>query len=144
MTYIAMNLVPLLVATCAGLGVGALYAGLSRGFAGRGLAGGREPGSRHAALGLGMGFLLLAAVAEFWLAAILAGALILAPSGAGAWTMSLGSAFIIWIGFVVPVLAVTHPFRGLRARVALLDCAHWLAVMAAQAAALQAMGLAKP
>ncbi len=135
MTYILMNLLAILVATCAGLVVGAVYAGLYRG-----LAGDLETRVRRG----GVGFLLLAVVAEFWLAAILAGALILAPPGAGAWTMSLGSAFIIWIGFVVPVLAVTLPFHGLPARVAILDGAHWLVVMAAQAATLQVIGLAKP
>ncbi len=133
MTYISTNVAAILAATCAGLLVGAAYAGLY----GR-LSGGREPGRGS------VGFLILAFVAEFWLAAILAGALILAPPGAGAWTMSLGSAFIIWVGFVVPVLAVTHPFHGLPARVVVIDCAHWLVVMAAQAATLQVMGLAKP
>lgn len=135
MTYIAMNLVTIIAATCAGLVVGAGYAGLYRH-----VSGGREPGVGHRSFG----FLILAAVAEFWLAAILAGALILAPPGAGAWTMALGSAVIIWIGFVVPVLAVTHPFHRLSARVAVLDGLHWLFVMAAQAATLQAIGLAKP
>ena len=135
MTYISMNLLAILAATCVGLVVGAAYAGLYRR-----LSGGREPGVRRGSVG----FVVLAFVAEFWLAAILAGALILAPPGAGAWTMSLGSAFIIWIGFVVPVIAVTHPFHGLPARVVVLDCAHWLAVMAAQAATLQVIGLAKP
>lgn len=133
MTYISTNVAAILAATCAGLLVGAAYAGLY----GR-LSGGREPGRGS------VGFLILAFGAEFWLAAILAGALILAPPGAGAWTMSLGSAFIIWVGFVVPVLAVTHPFHGLPARVVVIDCAHWLVVMAAQAATLQVMGLAKP
>lgn len=134
MTYISMNLAAILAATCVGLVVGAVYAGVYRPLSGR------EPGVRRGSVG----FLATAVVAEFWLAAILAGALILAPPGAGAWTMALGSAVIIWIGFVVPVLAVTHPFHGLPARVVVLDCAHWLATMAAQAATLQVIGLAKP
>lgn len=135
MTYIATNFVAILAATCGGLVVGAVYAVLCRR-----VSGGRKPGVERGSIG----FVFLAALAEFWLAAILAGALILAPPGAGAWTMALGSAFIIWIGFVVPVLAVTHRFHGLPARVACLDGAHWLLVMAAQAATLQVIGLAKP
>jgi hypothetical protein len=43
-------------------------------------------------------------LAEFWLASILAGALILAPSQAGVWVRALGSAVVILIGFVVAVL----------------------------------------
>ena len=135
MTYIATNLTAILAATCAGLAVGVAYAGLYRR-----LAGGLETSVRRGTVGFGV----LAFAAEFWLAAILAGALILAPPQAGAWTMSLGSAFIIWIGFVIPVIAVTHPFHALPGRVVCLDAAHWLVVMAAQAATLQVIGLAKP
>lgn len=135
MTYISLNLVVILAATCAGLAVGAAYA-----IPYRRLSGGRELNIHWS----GVGFLVLAAVAEFWLAAILAGALILAPSQADAWTMSLGSAFIIWIGFVVPVLAVTHAFHARPTRVICLDVAHWFVVMTAQAATLQAIGLTKP
>ena len=130
MGYIAANLAAILAATLAGLLVGAGYVAL----AGRG---------RRSGIGR-LGLLLTAAVAEFWLACILAGALILAPARAGAWTMALGSAVVIWIGFVTPVLAVTHRFRRLAATAFLADAGHWLVVMTAQAAVLHMIGLARP
>lgn len=133
MSYIATNLVAILAATCAGLGIGALY-GLARRTPENGL-----PGRRAQA-----GLVLVAAIAEFWLASILAGALILAPSEAGPWTMAIASAVVIWIGFVVPVLVVTNQFQRMGAREAILNCGHWLAVMVAQAAVLHAIGLVKP
>jgi hypothetical protein len=86
----------------------------------------------------------LAFVAEAWFASILAGALILAPPEAGRWTMAIGSALVIWIGFIVPVLLVTHRTRALSTRTALTDCAHWLGVIIIQALVLQAIGLQLP
>ena len=81
---------------------------------------------------------------EFWLASILAGAVILAPPQAGAWTMALGSAVVIWIGFVLPTLVVTNQFDRLPAARGLLNVCHWLVVMLVQAAVLQGLGLIRP
>ena len=83
-------------------------------------------------------------IAEAWFAAILAGALILAPAKAGSWTMALGSAVVIWIGFVMPALAVTLRYRGLPRRVVALDCGHWLGLMLVQAVVLKLIGLTAP
>jgi hypothetical protein len=89
--------------------------------------------------------ILLAAFALLcWLAAILAGALILAPVTAGVWTVALGSAFIIWIGFVLPTVAVSLVTRGVGWPRALTEAATWLAVMLAQAAVLRAIGVVGP
>jgi len=123
--YIALNLGPIMAATLAGLLIGLAYRAVAVG-----------PGAP--------GLLPLAAVAEAWLAAILAGALILAPVKAGGWTVALGTAVIIWVGFVVPALVVTHRARGLAWRAVGRDCGHWLAVMLAQAAVLHAVGLRHP
>ena len=83
-------------------------------------------------------------MAQGWLACILAGALILAPHQAGVWVMSLGSAVIIWIGFVLPSLLTTLRFRRVPLPAALADCALWLAVMLLQAGVLQLVGLQRP
>ena len=126
MVYIVTNAFAILVATCAGLAVGAGYAAL-QGWRG------------HPPIVIGT-----IAVAEFWLACILAGALILAPPQAGAWTMALGSAVIIWIGFVAPTLIVTTLFDGVPIRRGFLNIAHWLIVMLVQAAVLESFGLVRP
>jgi hypothetical protein len=126
MIYIILNLVPILLATLAGLLVGAVYLRIAR-----------LPVR-------GFGLLVTAAVAQGWFAAILAGALILAPAKAGDWTMALGSAVVIWIGFVVPVSIVTLRARQQRWLAALMDCLYWLAVMLVQAIVLKSWGLVPP
>jgi len=130
-SYIIVNVVAILLATCAGLVVGVGY----RMLAGQQVNLLEGHGRRPVSLAI------TAFVAEFWLCSILAGALILAPQQADPWVMALGSAVVIWIGFIVPVLVVTHLFRGLSLATALLDSAHWIAVLLAQAAVLHLVGL---
>lgn len=138
MSYILTNALPILIATLASLLFGYAWTAAF----GRPTAAASLPGSRSASLSAG--FALGAFVAEFWLASILAGALILAPRQAGEWTMAIGSAVVIWIGFVLPALVVTLGYHRLGARRVFADCAHWLGAMVIQAAVLQAVGLTAP
>lgn len=133
MNYIASNLVPIIAATVAGLIVGLLY-GRATGLFPDPVRGGSSRWS----------FVLGVAVAEFWLACILAGALILAPTNAGRWVMAIGSAIVIWIGFVLPVLMVSYGFRGQRVSALSGDALHWLIVMVLQAAVLETISLVHP
>ncbi len=128
MIYILLNLVPILAATLLGLALGYGHHRLWGG-------GARTPG---------VGLIVTAALGEFWLAAILAGALILAPPKADPWVMAIGSAVVIWAGFVLPLLAITLGYRGLAVRLIVRDCAHWLVLMVAQAVLMKAMGLVPP
>ena len=74
MIYIVLNAVVILAATLASLAFGSVYYSIaSRG--------------RPRAFGL-TGTFVTAFIAEFWLCAILAGALILAPPKGGVWTMT--------------------------------------------------------
>ena len=125
MIYIALNAAPILAATLAALLVGLVYRTMT--------------GQRSDA-----GLLVTAALAEAWLASILAGALILAPVKAGGWTVALGTAVIIWGGFVLPATLVTLRARGVRWPGALADCAQWLAAMLVMAAVLHTIGLIPP
>ena len=142
MIYIVQNLVPILVATVAAFLFGGLYYRIVR-TAWLNAAGPnafnaeRRPGPLHY-----LGVFL----AEFWMAAILAGAVILAPTdeGAGPWVMALGSAIIIWVGFVLPALFVSYRVLGQSTRLILLDTAHWLGAMLIMAAVLQAIGVSAP
>jgi hypothetical protein len=133
MGYIATNLAPILAATLAGLLLGALYAAVVR-----------RPRPGEAATRPRWGLMLVAVVAEFWLGCILAGALILAPPGANASVMAIGSAVVIWIGFVLPTLVVSYGFRGQATASTVGDALHWLAVMVLQAAVLHVIGLTHP
>jgi hypothetical protein len=127
MDYILLNIGAILAATAAGLGVGLVHLLLVRPRP--------RPGAWLAPLAL---------VAEFWLAAILAGALILAPPLAAPWVIAVVTAIVIWIGFVAPALLVTLRFRGLPGQEAAADSLHWLLVMLVQAVVLQAIGLSAP
>ena len=122
MQYIFGNIVPIAAATLVALAV------LFLGFRSR----------------LGGITFAAAALALFWLASILAGALILAPVDAGPWTVALGTALVIWIGFVLPALSIALTLRGHGWSTSLADAAWWLAIMLAQAAVLHAIGLTKP
>ena len=130
MIYIVLNAVAIVVATLAGTIVGAAYHRVLR----------------HARprMTVSLGAIATIFLAELWLCAILAGALILAPPKGGVWTMSLGSAFIIWIGFVVPAVVASYRYRAVATRTALLDCGHWLGVMLVQAVVLRLIGLVAP
>ena len=123
MIYIVTNAVPILLAGLAGA---ALITSLWR--------------SRDG----GIGLLIATLAGSLWLAAILAGALILAPIDAQRWTIALGSAFIIWVGFVLPTLVATLRSRGVGWLAALADAGAWLAAMLLQAVVLQLVGLIRP
>jgi hypothetical protein len=125
--YINLNLTPIALAAVVGLIIGLLHFLLSR------------PGDRP-----GLDFVLLTGIAEFWLAAILAGALILGPQLATPWVIAIATAVIIWVGFIVPVLMVTLRFRGHSGALAAADSVHWLLVMVAQAVVMHGVGLVKP
>lgn len=128
MIYILLNIVPILVATFVGLLIGAVH---------HRLVGGSTPRPSP-------GLIALAALGEFWLAAILAGALILAPPKADPWIMAIGSAVIIWAGFVLPSMMITLAYRGLARRIVIADSVHWLNVMVAQAIVMKLIGLMPP
>ncbi|PLK24944.1 hypothetical protein C0V72_04200 [Porphyrobacter sp. TH134] len=126
MIYILLNVWPIAAATLLGLVIGYVW-------------------MRAAGMLLpGWAALAGTALAEFWLAAILAGALILAPAQADQWVMAIGSAVVIWIGFVVPVLAVTFMAHAIAWRQTVLAALYWLAVMVGQAALMQGIGLVPP
>lgn len=121
MIYIVLNALPILVAALLSLALGMLW----------------YRNQRPATLAT----LFLA---QAWLAAILAGALILAPPEAGVWTMTIGSAVVIWLGFVVPSVAATARLRGVVWRGIARDLGYWLVAMVAQALVMRLIGLTPP
>lgn len=128
MIYILLNLANILAATVLGLVMGAIHHWLI----------GRERRQ------MSPGMLAVAVLAHFWLASILAGALILAPPKADPWVMAVGSAVVIWAGFVLPVLAVSLSYRSIARGTVIIDCLHWLIVMVAQAVLMKTWGLVPP
>lgn len=133
MIYIWLNLGPILVATAIGLLLGAAHR-----------ATGDRAGGDRASARISVGMRVIATLGLFWFASILAGALILAPPRAAPWIMAVGSAVVIWAGFVAPVVAITERYRGVGAAVIVRDCAWWLVTMVAQAVAMKLIGLVPP
>jgi hypothetical protein len=88
--------------------------------------------------------LVTALLAHGWLAAILAGALILAPPEAPPLVMALLTPVVIWAGFSLPLLALSAQVRGLGLKAGLVESLHWVLVMLAQAVVLIAVGLTPP
>jgi hypothetical protein len=122
MIYIILNAWPIIVAALSAVGMGAIW-------------------YRRA---VPTATLVTIIAAHLWLGAILAGALILAPPKGSVWTMTLGSAFIIWIGFVLPALAASYRFHGIAWRTVANDAAYWLAAMVLQATIMRIIGLVPP
>jgi hypothetical protein len=120
--YIALNAWPITIAALSAVGLGALWY--------------RKP--------VPTATLITIIAAHCWLGAILAGALILAPPKGGVWTMTLGSAFIIWFGFVLPALAASYRLRGVAWRTLAIDAGYWLAAMLLQATVMRVIGLVPP
>jgi len=126
MVYILDNLVAILAATGVSLTLGLVAVFVSRSLL---------PNAKA---------LVTVVLAEFWIASILAGALILAPAQAPAVVMALMTPFIIWVGFIVPVIAVSGAVSDISARSTVLTALHWLIVMLAMGATLQVIGLTAP
>ena len=121
MIYLWLNALPILLATCAGLAAGLVLV--------------RPPG-------LGPSCLAFASAA--WLCGILAGALILAPAKGPVWVMTIGSALVIWAGFVAPVLATSLRLSGQGWAMVSRHCGWWLLMMLVQAMVLRTIGLVPP
>jgi hypothetical protein len=91
-----------------------------------------------------MDFLILTGIAQFWLATVLAGILLLAPPTGRPWVSMLIIVFIIWVGLMVPPLMVTLRFRGHPGPMAAADSLHWLLVLLVQASIMLSLGLTAP
>jgi hypothetical protein len=91
-----------------------------------------------------IGTWLVALLAALWLGAILAGALILAPPKAPVWVMTIGSAVVIWAGFVAPTLATSLLLAGQRWSRIANAVLWWLVVMLVQAVVMRLIGLTPP
>lgn len=86
----------------------------------------------------------IALLTTAWLCAILAGALILAPPRAPLWVMTIATAWVIWIGFVVPALTTSLLMAGQRWGRIGRACLWWLVVMIVQVVVMRLLGLTPP
>lgn len=143
MVYILINWLPILIAAVAGFAFGAAYyAVLGKPWM---AAAGLTPEKIEGPDGkTSSAPFIIAFIAEFWIASILAGSLILAPEEAGEWVMAIGTAVVIWIGFVVPVMVVNHRYQMAPWSLTFIDAGHWLGVMLLHVIVLQSIGVTPP
>ncbi len=143
MIYIIENILPILAATIAAYVFGAIYySALSKPWM---KASRITPAEMHGASGFAKASpFIISFVAEFWMASILAGALILAPVEAGVWTVAFGTAFILFIGFVFPTMAVNNAYSFRKPILTLIDGVHWLGVLLIMAGVLRLIGVEGP
>ncbi|ADM09899.1 hypothetical protein PB2503_09229 [Parvularcula bermudensis HTCC2503] len=137
MIYIWLNAVPILIAAGLGFAFGAVW---YQGFA----TSWRRAAAVEGTPSADPRILIVTFAAEAWLAAILAGALILMPDQAPLWVMTTMTPLIIWGGFVLPTTLVNHRFQGRPWRLTIIDGGHWLGVMVIQAITMQLIGLSAP
>ncbi len=121
MIYILLNAVPIIAATFIGLACAAFV---------------DRPRSVIA--------WIIALISALWLNTILAGALILAPPRGSVWVMTIGSAVVIWIGFVAPTLATSLAFTGQGWGRIGRSCLWWLVLMLVAAVVMRLVGLVAP
>jgi hypothetical protein len=58
--------------------------------------------------------------------------------------MAVGSALVIWAGFVLPALGVTLLISGVSVSRTVSACAYWLVAMVVQASVMKLWGLTAP
>jgi hypothetical protein len=87
------------------------------------------------------GAIALGVLSSIWIAAILAGALLIAPVPTGVWVVTLVTPVILWIGFILPALLASMSARGVAWSRTLADSAAWLAALLLQASVLRLVGL---
>jgi hypothetical protein len=122
MIYIIINAWPIIIAALSAVGLGAIW-------------------YRRA---VSTPTLVIIILAHFWLGSILAGALILAPPKGDVWTMTIGSAVVIWAGFVAPTIAASYRLRSQSWRIVAIDAGYWLAAIVLQASLMRMIGLTPP
>ncbi|MDX2201929.1 MAG: DUF1761 domain-containing protein [Hyphomicrobiaceae bacterium] len=97
-------------------------------------AAGRSPEGFKESVGL----YLLTFAAQLVMAVVLAAVLVHLERGGIPIRLRSGllSAALVWFGFVVTTMSVNYAFHGARAKLTLIDGAHWLGVLLIQGAVL--------
>lgn len=65
--------------------------------------------------------------------AVLAGHFAQHASGEVNWLHAIESAAVLWLGLIVTSMATNNAFQGAKAKLTVLDSAHWLGVVVVQA-----------
>jgi hypothetical protein len=144
-TFSGINYLAVIVAALAGWVVGAAwYMGLAKHWIdahGKTLDQVKREGEARKGTPAAWLPFVLALVAEFIMAWVLAG--LLGHLGSGQTTISNGivSAAFVWLGFVATTIAVNNMFSFRRPKLSVIDGAHWLVVLVVMGAIIGAFGV---
>jgi hypothetical protein len=140
MAFAGINYVAVIVATIAGFAFGSAYY-MVLGKAWMAALGKSEAAIKGAGKKMPVVPMLIALVAQFMMAYLLAG--ILGHLGLDHLSARNGviTALFVWGGFVVTTMAVNYAFQGQRRTLWLIDALHWLGVLAIQGLVLGLIGL---
>lgn len=138
MQFAGINYWAILAATVAGFAFGALwYGSLAKPW----IAAVGKTEQEIKASGQTLLLYIIALVALFIMAWVLAG--MIGHLGSGQVTVRNGviSGAFAWFGFVVTSMVVNHGFQGAKRMLTLIDAGHWLGVLLIQGAIIGAMGV---
>lgn len=135
MTPIMVNYLAILIAALAGFGLGMIwYKVLSKPW----LEAVGETKGEIERRGLVLPF-LTSFVALLVMAWMLAG--IMAHMGQVTVRGGLLTSFLVWLGFVITIIGVSHAFTGAKPRLTLIDGGYWLAALLIMGAIIGAFGV---
>jgi hypothetical protein len=140
MAFAGLNLLAVLVAAIASFLFGGVWYGI---FSRQWLAAVNfeEKTRNSAAWRVSAVPLIIALLAQLLMAYVLAG--VIGHLGVGQVTVrnSIISAAIVWAGFVMTTLVVSHSFQGAKRALTFIDGGHWLGVLLIQGAVIGWLGV---
>lgn len=134
MNFAGMNYLAILLAGAAGFATGALWYGLL------GKAWLSALGKTKKEMGTSKTPFIIAAVANLFIAYIMAG--LIGHLGEGQVTFKNGiiSGAFVWAGFILTTFSVNYAFQSQNMKLAMIDIGHWLAVFLVVGAIIGLMG----
>ncbi|MEJ0011288.1 MAG: DUF1761 domain-containing protein [Bauldia sp.] len=142
MSFSGINYIAVIIAAIAGFGVGALWYSVlfvkpwmdAMGMNAADMNARRASGDTPAMAPLLGGSIVGNLVMAFILAALLR------SLGVASIASSVGTAFLVWLGFVVTVMGVNNSFGGRKPMLTVIDGGHWLVVLLVMGAIIGAFG----
>jgi hypothetical protein len=141
MTFAGINYLAVFIAGLAAFGFGAVfYITLSRPWMNAmGWSSEQQAAMKQGGMNTGTAPFVVSIVANLVMAWVLAG--IIGHMGAITVRSGLISGAFVWFGFVITTMSVNYAFGGRKARLTVIDGAHWLGVLLVMGAVIGAFGV---
>jgi hypothetical protein len=141
MTFAGINYLAVFIAGLAAFGFGAVfYITLSRPWMNAmGWSSEQQAAMKQGGMNTGTAPFVVSIVANLVMAWVLAG--VIGHMGAITVRSGLISGAFVWFGFVITTMSVNYAFGGRKARLTVIDGAHWLGVLLVMGAVIGAFGV---